>query len=79
MNGKWYKSKDPCWVNKEDLCSNFPLCNRKIPSRKAVKLSTKRRPGYCSDTCYIKYGSITKQELIQRKLVEFLKGGNSIA
>lgn len=74
--GRWRDSEEPRWVIQEDLCKNFPLCIRKIPSRKIKKYSRcKHAVGYCTDECYEKYKD--KVNVRQQKLNDFLKEANS--
>ena len=74
-HGRWRNSKKPRIVIQSDLCKNFPLCNRKIPSRRVKEYSRCNAVGYCTDECYEKYKD--KAHLKQQKLNDFLKEVNS--
>lgn len=72
VHGTWKASKKPRWVIQEELCRNFPLCNRKIPSKKAIQPSRFRyKIGYCTKDCFDKYKN--KSDLKQQKLKNFLQ------
>ncbi len=77
INGRWKASKEPRIVILEELCKNFPLCNRKLPSKKA-KMPRFRQgnlKGYCTKECWKKYKG--QGRLKRQKLNIFLKGVDS--
>jgi hypothetical protein len=68
-NGEWVKTKGV--VSESELC-HFPLCNRKIPSKRSKMRSPERKipQGYCSIECRKKH---KKNAHRRSKLSQFLE------